>query len=1118
MFDNASFHKLPIPGFWNASHIYRGNQVFEVLQIESSALDEAITPCRAILSPSTGESIRLSSSKLLFTRVVDDILRKPAHWKALKQTVAEHISSQLATNKVVGFDVTPHDEPSSFSLEAEIKNRVELQDISRWCSPNTSLHSQGHFSNSNIAIVGMSGRFPGATSTDLLWELLEQGRNVHRRIPKDRFNVETHVDPSGKKINASHTPYGCFIEQPGVFDPRFFNMSPREATETDPMHRLALVTAYEALEQSGFVLNSTASTQQDRVGTFYGQTCDDWREVNAAQRIATYFIPGGVRAFAPGRISYYFGFRGPSYSVDTACSSSLAAIQLACTSLKSGECDTAVAGGVNILTAPDIFAGLSKGQFLSLTGSCKTWDSKADGYCRADGVGSIVLKREEDAINEKDNILGTILATATNHSADAISITHPHAGNQSYLYENVLHAAGVDPLDISYVEMHGTGTQAGDTTEMRSVTDVFAPDAAGRDGGRDSDHALYIGAVKSNIGHGEAAAGISSLIKILLMFQKNAIPPHIGIQNTLNPAFPNLESRNVRIPFKKIQWPRIDEKPRVAFLNNFSAAGGNTAMVLQDPPQRALPLQLDPRLMLPFVISSKSRSSLQNNIQQLISYTQQVSEVSLSSLSYTLTSRRMHHNYRVGVTASDLDTLRNSLITEAAKGDFAPIPSKAPPIAFLFTGQGAFYASLGRGLFETSTLFHSEIMHLNELAMTQDLPSFLVAIEGSVDQEHHLSSQIVQLALVSVQIALVELWRSWGITPSAVLGHSLGEYAALYTAGVLSKHDVIHLVGCRAKLLQEKCTADTYCMLAVKASVAKIRIASNGLPFEIACINGPNDTVLCGSIEEIECLSQLLTRIGYNCTPLDLPYAFHSAQIEPILEDFKSLARGIIFSKPRIPVISPLLKEVVNVEGVFSPDYLCRQARGTIYFAETVRLASENGILDHKTVFVEIGPHPICSNMVKASLDHNPLTVASLHKAEIPWATLSKGLCSLHCRGFRIDWHEFHCHFAACHELLNLPAYKFDNKKYWIDYVNDWCLHKIEAQDTKIAETSKAISNLSTSSVHRVVSQEFDGGIGKVVAQSDLKEPALRAAILGHLVNEAGLCPSVTSLLSKAFL
>ena len=1119
LFDDAIPQDLPIAGFWHAPHVYGREQVSEVLGTQTSSPDEIGPPCRSILSASTGELIQDSSSRLLFTEAVDNILRRPVRWDYLQHSIVEHIDSESASgNRELIFEVGSGPNLLYSTLKREIRNTVERRDLSSWCSIDNDTKPQAPVNSPKIAIVGMAGRFPGATDHETLWKLLEQGRDMHRTVPKDRFDIETHVDPSGKKVNTSHTPYGCFIEEPGLFDPRFFNMSPREAAETDPMHRLALITAYEALEQSGFVLNATASTQQDRVGTFYGQTCDDWREVNAAQKIATYFIPGGVRAFAPGRISYYFGFRGPSVSVDTACSSSLAAIQIACTSLSARECDTAVAGGVNILTAPDIFAGLSRGQFLSPTGPCKTWDSEADGYCRADGVGSIILKREEDAISDGDNILGLILATATNHSADAISITHPHAGNQSYLYENVLHTAGIDPLDVSYVEMHGTGTQAGDNCEMRSVTDVFAPDAREPARARGGDQTLYVGAVKSNVGHGEAAAGITALIKVLLMLQKNTIPPHVGIKNNLNPAFPDLDSRNVRIPFQKTPWSRINGKPRVAFLNNFSAAGGNTAMILQDSTQRTLPLQPDPRSMLPFVVSSKSITSLQNNIQQLISYTQGASETSLSSLSYTLTARRMHHNYRVGVTASDLKSLRNSLSKEAAKGNFAPIPSKAPAVAFVFTGQGAFYSGLGRELFETSKVFRSEIIHLNNLAMTQDFPSLLPAIQGSINQEHDLSTLVIHLALVSVQISLIKLWQSWGIKPAAVIGHSLGEYAALYAAGVLSEHDVLHLVGCRAKLLQEKCTAGTHCMLAVKASVDKIRLATKGMPFEIACINAPSDTVLCGKVEEIDIVSQSLRKAGHKCLVMDIPYAFHSAQIDLILEDFELNAGSVTFSQPRIPVISTLLGDVINATGVFDANYLCRQAREPVDFAKAVRSATDSGILSPKTVFVEIGPHPICTNMVKASVEGNPIAVASLHKTETPWVTLSKSLCSLHCTGLGIDWRECHRDFAACYELLNLPVYKFDNKNYWIDYVNDWCLHKTEPRAIKPAEPVTETPKLSTSSVHRIVAQEFDGDVGKVTVQSDLSDPALKAAILGHLVNGAGLCPSVSIPSLKALL
>ena len=319
------------------------------------------------------------------------------------------------------------------------------------------------------------------------------------------------------------------------------------------MHRLALVTAYEAMEMAGLVPGRTPSSRSERIGTFYGQASDDWRELNASQNISTYAVPGGERAFANGRITYFFKFAGPSFTIDTACSSGLAAVNAACSALWAGEADTVLAGGLNVITDPDNYAGLCNGHFLSKTGQCKVWDKDADGYCRADGVGSVVIKRLEDAEADNDNILAVVLSASTNHSAEAISITHPHAGAQKDNYRQALRRAGVNPLDVGYVELHGTGTQAGDAVESESVLDVFAP-AMPR---RRPDQRLYLGAVKSNIGHGEAAAGISSLLKALLVYQKNLIPAHIGIKTEINPAIPkDLERRNVGLALSNTPWPR----------------------------------------------------------------------------------------------------------------------------------------------------------------------------------------------------------------------------------------------------------------------------------------------------------------------------------------------------------------------------------------------------------------------------------------------------------------------------------------------------------------------------------------------------------------------------------
>ncbi len=371
------------------------------------------------------------------------------------------------------------------------------------------------------------------------------------------------------------------------------------------MHRLALVTAYEALEMAGFVPNRTPSSDRKRVGTFYGQAGDDWREVNGSQNISTYAVSSGVRSFANGRINYFFKFCGPSQNMDSACSSSLLAINSACSALWAGDADTVIAGGMSLLTNPDNFAGLSYGRFLSKTGQCKVWDKGADGYCRADGMGSVVIKRLEDAEADNDKILAVILSAATNHSADAVSIPHPHAGSQIENYKQLLNRAGVDPLDVNYVELHGTGTQAGDAIESVSVADGFAPLAPRRR----ADQRLYVGGVKSNIGHGEAAAGIAALLKVLLMYQKNQIPPHIGIKTEINPRIPkDLEKRNMGLSMTNTPWPRSEGKKRLAVVNSFGAHGGNTTLLLEDAPEGAK-VGEDTRPTHVVAVSAKSNKS-----------------------------------------------------------------------------------------------------------------------------------------------------------------------------------------------------------------------------------------------------------------------------------------------------------------------------------------------------------------------------------------------------------------------------------------------------------------------------------------------------------------------------
>ncbi|KAK9417967.1 putative Polyketide synthase [Seiridium unicorne] len=1103
---------IPVYGPYHAAHLHASADLEKILRLNDPAVAAALAeskPRSQIMSCVTGTAFTETDTKSLLKAVVHEILNEPLLFhKALKGSLSN--ASSFKGSRVLVIPCGPTQAASTLAnlLKAQTKLEVVLRSppqVSR-DSNAASVGNHGSTGKCKLAIVGMAGRFPDAASHEKLWELLEKGIDAHRVVPADRFPVETHFDPSGKAINTSHTPYGCWIENPGLFDPRFFNMSPREAFQTDPMQRMALTTAYEALEMSGYVPNRTPSTRLDRIGTFYGQTSDDWREINAAQEVDTYYITGGVRAFGPGRINYHFGFSGPSLNIDTACSSSAAALQVACTSLWARDCDTAIVGGLSCMTNSDIFAGLSRGQFLSKKGNCNTFDNDADGYCRADACASVIVKRLDDALADKDNVLAVVLGSSTNHSADAISITHPHGPTQSILSTAILDEAGVDPLDVDYVEMHGTGTQAGDGTEMVSVTNVFAP--ANRH--RPADRPLYLGAIKSNVGHGEAASGITALSKVLLMLKKNAIPPHVGIKGEINKTFPkDLGERGVNIAFHKTPFQRKDGKPRRVFVNNFSAAGGNTGLLLEDGPRYKKALA-DPRSVHVVTVTAKSKSAMIRNAEGLVQWMEENPSTPVCDVAYTSTARKIQHYWRMNVSVSNLFEAAQA-IKDRLKSTFVPVSPEQPKVAFMFTGQGSHYAGLGKELYAHFSIFRTAIDEYNQLAQIHGFPSFLPLIDGSEPEVQKLSPVVVQLGLCSFEMALAKLWASWGILPGAVLGHSLGEYAALNVAGVLSASDTIYLVGARAQLLVEKCTAGTHAMLAVQGSVDTVKeaLGARAETTNIACVNGPRETVLSGTSNEVAEIAEQLGGAGFKCTQLKVPFAFHSAQVEPILDEFENLARSVRFETPTVPIISPLLGKLVDDEPI-NPAYLRNHAREAVNFLGSLVSAQQSGIIDEKTVWLEVGPHPVCANMVKAAFGATTIAVPTLRRNEPTYKTLSTSLCTLHSAGLNLDWNEYHRDFDASVRLLDLPSYSFDYKNYWLQYTGDWSLTKNRGALPAAAKAIEAPPKpkLSTTTVQKVVKEEIKGDIAFIETESEMAREDLRKVCSGHLVNGTALTPS----------
>lgn len=880
-------------------------------------------------------------------------------------------------------------------------------------------------------------------------------------------------------------------------------MSPREAAQTDPIHRLMLTTAYEALEMIGYSPDQVKDRDNNVFATFYGQSSDDWREVNAGQDIDTFHITGGIRAFGPGRINYHFGWEGPSMSIDTACSASAVAIEMACSALNSKKCDTALAGGANLMTASDMFAGLSRASFLSSSGSCKTWDVEADGYCRADSVATVVLKREEDAIRDRDNILAVIASIGTNHSAHASSITHPDSSAQEQLFRRVLHDGCLRPLDIDYIEAHGTGTQAGDKAELTALVNIF--------GDAKRQKPLYIGSVKPNIGHGEAASGVTSVIKSILMFRKNSIPKHIGIKSRLNPRLPSLEAINIRIAFENTQFkPNHDrDQKRRVLVNNFNATGGNTSILLEDYEHEYVEACGDSRSSHVVTVSAATPMSYHSNIERLIEFIARKPKLEISHLGYATTARKMHHNYRFACSAHNSDAILRYLENEiAARRQPSPV-NRDPKVVFVFTGQGSQYLGMGRELFQTSEGFRQHILALDNVCQYLLVPSFISVISGTHTDSNTPEPAQMQLALVALEIALATLWKSWGLQPSLVIGHSLGEYAALCIAGVLSESDTLYLVGQRALLLERTCESHTHGMLVASASASAVQSIIENPRFsscEISCFNTKDKTVISGEQSDVQQLKLELQSNGVASTFLEIPYAFHSSQMDSICSEYEQLCEMASFSKPNVPVASSLLGSIINAEGIFDAAYLVSQTRQPVQFVDAVIACQTFGEVDSPSVWLEIGPHPVCLPMLASILgDSAGVALPSLSRRESDWKTMAQSTAAAYMGGVNVSWTDYHRGYEDCVKLIDTPTYAFDLKNHWIQYEGDWCIQKNQAVPKTLQDLKTEPLSLS---VHRLEGKVENNNRATWTFITDFSEPELQKVALGHLVHDSHLCPS----------
>ena len=795
-------------------------------------------------------------------------------------------------------------------------------------------------------------------------------------------------------------------------------------------------------------------------------------------------------------------------SVDTACSSSSVALHAACNSIWTGECDTAIVGGMNIISSSDNYIGLNAGHFLSPSGGCKTFDEGADGYCRGEAVASVVIKKLDAAQADNDNILSIILSTATNYSAESTSITHPHGPSQENLYKKVLHEAGIRAVEVDYVEMHGTGTQAGDTVEMSSVTNVFAPLNPRRPDGKP----LYLGASKANVGHGESASGITALIKAILVLRGEALPPHIGIKGALNHRFPDLEKRNVCIPFSATDFHSLLSQGgrRHVLVNNFSAAGGNAACVLEEYPRRVQDADnADPRPNHVVSVTAKSKYSLYKNARNLIDYLDSGSEFSLSDLSYTTTVRRMQHPLRVQVVASTLIQLRERLASVIAEKSF-PMYPKVTSVYFVFTGQGSIYTSIGQALFEASSQFRSDLTRFDQISQAHGFPTFLPVVNGHSQDREAFTPFQMQLGLVAVQMGLCRLLESWGVKPGLVIGHSLGEYSALYASGVLTASDTLYLVGRRAGLLEAGCTIGTHSMLTINAATSTIREALGDTieGLEFACVNGPYDSVLSGPAELLQRAEKTLKYRGFKSSTLSVPYAFHSSQMDSILTSLENVAQTVEFREPKVPVASPILGIIIRHSGIIGPSYLRRHARECVDFCKALNQLRAEGLVNANCAWVEIGHHPMCLNMIRDTLGNEIPLLPTLRRNENSWASICKSLSLLHTRGYDIGWKEYHRDFERGQRLLSVPSYAFEEKNYWIEY-NGWLLNRNAPPNGASVISSGCDAGPRTTTVQRQIFQETIDDKLLLVFETNLVDSAMYSIIAGHVIHGSCLCPAV---------
>ena len=876
-----------------------------------------------------------------------------------------------------------------------------------------------------LAIVGIGCRLPGNVSSgEEFWSLLQNGVDAITEVPDNRWNLDAFYDQSPQTSGAMYTRWGGFLNDISSFDAEFFRIPPREVASMDPQQRWILETAFEALEDSGTPLEKI---KKKSIGVFIGVTSNDYSDIQKRGTHAADFYTnsGGAVSIVANRVSYSFDLRGPSMVIDTACSSSLVAVHVACQSIWSGECESALVGGVNALLTPDLTIGFCKASMLSPDGKCYAFDSRANGYVRAEGAGVIFVKPLSQAIRDSNRIYALIRSTVANQDGRTSSLPVPSVDAQAEMLRKACEIAQISPSKLCYVEAHGTGTAIGDPIEARAIGKACSVD-------RSLDSLCAIGSVKTNIGHLESASGIAGLIKVALMLHHRTIVPQLHFQSP-NPEI-DFHALKLRVPLKRETFD-VSEGELYAGVNSFGFGGSNAHTLLSDyvtSEDSSVPeIQLlRERLLLP--ISARSQNALKENVANVRRLFEATNEHSARELCHALSVRKTHFPVREivdGNGKSDfiqkLSELENRLEQEASSNSVLKSHNE---MAFIFTGQGQQWFGMGAALLREEKVFRDHLMECDDLFQEFTEWSLIDALSNR-DAELDLSqTYIAQPVLFALQTGLATLWRSWGIEPEVVAGHSLGEVSAAYVAEMYSLRDALKLVYHRSRLQQRAHGSGAMAVVGCDPDRADEIISESDGRIELAAINSPQLVTLSGDVSIIETLIRKLSAESLFCRSLGVDYAFHSQQMDELKDELLLSLQDLNSQPGKLSMISTVTGEEVAHDDL-SNEYWWRNVREPVFFAKAVQELLERGF----TTFLEIGPHPALKRSIRESASHasssGEVTVLpSLIREASDYKTLFASLRRLYIGGHRVNWNAF---YSGNSQHIELPKYSWQKQQYW---------------------------------------------------------------------------------------